>query len=314
MSRPMGKFTVKFWGTRGSIPAPGPNTVKYGGNTACVEVRCNGELIIIDAGSGIRNLGTELLKEMPIKASILFSHVHWDHIQGIPFFQPAYIRGNEFRLHGSKNWDTKLENALKWQMHKPNFPVALEDVSAVGAKMEYVNIDAGIDFRLGSGDEITVRTAELRHPNKTFGFRIEYNGTSLVYATDTESLPEPDENELELAYGADMLIHDAQYTTAEYYGLGGSPKENWGHSTAKAAAKVAAAANIKNLVLFHHDPYHDDKAIDKMLHDACDIFPNTVAASEGMMIELQPAMAPAEAYSRETSTSHAYLPLSESSR
>ena len=286
MSKPSGELIVRFWGTRGSIPTPGPETLKYGGNTSCVEVRCGEEIVILDAGTGIRNLGTELMKEMPVKASMLFSHMHWDHIQGIPFFRPAYVPGNEFRLYGNKDWETKLEYALKWQMQSPNFPVTLEAMNAVGAKMEYIDIDAGSVFHIGDTDQITVRSIELRHPDKAFGFRIEYDDKSLVYATDTESLPEPDKNLVELSQGADLLIHDAQYTAEEYYGVNRDPRRTWGHSTPEAAAEVAIAANVKKLVLFHHDPYHDDATVDQMLQSTRATFPNTIAASEGMLIKL----------------------------
>ena len=313
MCRPLDEFSVRFWGTRGSIPSPGPETLKYGGNTSCVEVRCGGELIILDAGTGIRNLGTELMKEMPVKASILFSHVHWDHIQGIPFFRPAYISGNEFKLYGSKNWDTKLKDVLKWQMHKPCFPMTLEEVNAVGAKMEYTDIDAGTIFSIGDNDEITVRTAELRHPDRAFGFRIEYNGRSLVYATDTEGSPMPDEALVELSYGTDLLIHDAQYTSKEYYELSSDCGINWGHSTPEAAVEVAIAANVKELALFHHNPYHDDATIDRMLEEASAIFPNTVAAYEDMVIELQPAMVPAQFRTEEMSLPLVYSLVPEPS-
>jgi phosphoribosyl 1,2-cyclic phosphodiesterase len=277
---------VKFWGTRGSVPAPGMGTLKYGGNTACVEVRCDKELIVIDAGTGIRDLGAELLKEMPVKASILFSHTHWDHIQGIPFFRPIYKPGNEFKLYGNKNWSTKLEYALRSQMQRPNFPVTLEELSAVGAKMEYIDIDSGAVFNIGDTGQITVRAAELRHPDKAFAFRIEYGGRNLVYATDTESLPRPDDRLVELARGTDLLIHDAQYTSEEYRGVNSDSRKDWGHSTPEAAAQVAIAANVKRLVLFHHAPHHDDATVDQMLQLASVIFPNTVAASEGMIMEL----------------------------
>ena len=286
MSKAAGEFEVKFWGTRGSIPAPGPGTLRYGGNTACVEVRCDGEIIIIDAGSGIRELGVELLKEMPLKASILFSHMHWDHIQGIPFFQPAYRPGNEFKLYGGKNWDTRLEYALKGQMQSPNFPITLEEVSTFGAELEYIDIEAGTVFNIGDKNQITVRSIQLRHPNKTFGFRIEYNGKSLVYATDTENLPEPDKGLVELAHDTDLLIHDAQYSKGEYYGVNGESKKDWGHSTPKAAGLTAIASKAKKLALFHHDPYHDDDKVDEMLETTRAIFPNTIAASEGMIIKL----------------------------
>lgn len=282
-----GTFRLKFWGTRGSIPSPGSGTLKYGGNTSCLEVRCGNELIIIDAGTGIRGLGTEIHKAGPVKASILFSHMHWDHIQGIPFFQPVYVPGNEFKIYGGKDWDTKLESALKCQMQSPNFPVTLEQVNETGARMEYINIDAGTMFQIGHTDPITITSIELRHPDRAFGFRIDYGGRSMVYATDTENLPEPDERLTELASGADLLIHDAQYTNEEYYGLdGGGSKVNWGHSTPEAAAAAAIAANVKQLVLFHHDPYHKDDLVDQMLQTSSAIFPNTIAASEGMVIDL----------------------------
>lgn len=291
MSKPVGKFRIKFWGTRGSIPSPGPGTLRYGGNTSCVEVRCGDKLIIIDAGTGIRDLGSELLKKTPVKASILFSHVHWDHVQGMPFFRPAYVPGNEFNLYGNKNWDTKLEYALKWQMQSPNFHVTFGELNEAGAHMEYIDIDAGTVFQVGDTDPVTVRSIELRHTDKVFGFRIEYGGRSLVYATDTENLPEPDGGLIELASHTDILIHDAQYTSEEYHGLGGDPRNNWGHSTPEAAAAVAIAANVKRLILFHHDPYHNDEQIDQILEAASAVFPNTAAASDGMVIELSLAIA-----------------------
>ena len=276
---------VKFWGTRGSIPAPGLGTLKYGGNTACVEVRCGEELIIIDAGSGIVGLGTELLKDMPVKASILFSHLHWDHIQGIPFFPPAYVSGNEFKLYGSRDWDTKLEYALRRQMQSPSCPASLEGFAA---KIEYRDvIENGAVFKVGSEDQITVRSVKLDHPNISFAFRIEYSGKNLVYASDTNNVPKPDERLVELARGTDLLIHDAQYTNEEYYGSkNGISREIFGHSTPEAAAKVAVAAGVKKLVLFHHDYLHDDVKIEQMLQSATAIFPNTIAAREGIVMEL----------------------------
>ena len=240
--------------------------------------------------------------------------MHWDHIQGIPFFRPAYVPGNEFKLYGNKNWDTKLEYALKWQMQSPNFPVTFDELNEVGARMEYIDIDAGTVFQVGDTDPITVRSIELCHPDKIFGFRIEYGGRRLIYATDTENLPEPDEELVELALGADLLIHDSQYTSEEYYGLDGESRENWGHSTPEAAAAVAVAANVAELILFHHDPYHDDEQIDQMLETASAIFPNTIAASEGMVIELPLAMASAALHSEKVDTSSAYYPASRTPR
>lgn len=282
--KPLDTIKVKFWGTRGSVPSPGPGTLRYGGNTSCVEVRCDEELIIIDAGSGIVSLGNELLKEMPIKAPILFSHVHWDHIQGIPFFEPAYRSGNKFRLYGSKDWDTKLEYALRRQMQSPSFPGTLEEFKA---EMEYIDvIGDGAVFKLGSKEQITVRCVELRHPNRAFAFRIEYGGKNLIYASDTESLPKPDERLVELASGTDLLIHDAQYTSEEIRSIKQRTNKSFGHSTPEAAAEVAVAAKVKKLALFHHHFSHDDATIEQMAQVASAIFPDTVAASEGMVIEL----------------------------
>ena len=290
MSRFSGDFRIEFWGTRGLIPVPGAETVKYGGNTACVEVRCGREIIILDAGTGIRELGTKFLRESSTRASILFSHMHWDHIQGMPFFRPAYVPGNEFKLYGNKNWDVTLEATLGGQMRKPSFPISLNEMHAIGAKMEYINIDFGTTFEIGDSQKITVHSAELNHPQRAFGFRIEYNGRSLVYATDVESLPHPGRELLELASGADLLIHDAQYTAEEYYKLSHNNDRSCGHSTPEAAARVALEAGVNKLALFHHDPHHDDKTVDRMLRKARETFPNTVAASEGMVIELLPSL------------------------
>ena len=187
-------------------------------------------------------------------------------------------------------------------------------IGAIGRMVDFADDTNGRTVvRIGNGHEVTIRTAELRHSDRAFGFRIEYNGRNLVYATDVENLPKPDKRILKLASGADLLIHDAQYTNEEYYGLTGDPKRNWGHSTAEAAAEVAAAANVKKLVLFHHDPYHDDAKVDQMWQVASAIFPNTVSAFEGMVIELQPAMVSAQSYSWEANTPREYSPTSEDS-
>ena len=176
--------------------------------------------------------------------------------------------------------------------------------------MEYIDIGAGTVFQVGDTDPVTIRSSELHHPDKVFGFRIEYGGRSLVYATDTESLPKPDEQLMELALGADLLIHDAQYTNDEYYGLDGEPRDNWGHSTPEAAAAMAIATNVKKLVLFHHDPYHDDAQVDQMLQTASAIFPDTIAASENMVIELPLAMASAALHSEKIDSSFVDHPVS----
>jgi phosphoribosyl 1,2-cyclic phosphodiesterase len=303
----MGDFRIRFWGTRGSIPAPGPGTVKYGGNTSCIEVRCGQEIIVLDAGTGIRELGNELTKENPSKISILFSHVHWDHIQGMPFFQPASINDCHIRLYGNLTWKTKLEQSLKLQMKSPNFPTTLERKYNNGKNMKYIDIDGESRFNIGQNKQISIQSFKLRHPNDAFGFRIEYNGKSMVYATDTESLPTLDDKLIGVSGSTDLLIHDAQYTRREYYGFDGSSKKNWGHSTPEAAAKIAQASKVKKLVLFHHDPYHHDLQIDEMVKSASEIFPNTIAAYEGMAINLtNDIMVLNESYSGEICKSTLY--------
>jgi len=278
-------FSIKFWGTRGSIPAPGPKTVKYGGNTACIEVRYGNELLILDAGTGINGLGTELSNGHPINGSILFSHTHWDHIQGMPFFRPAYNPWNHFRLYGNKNWDITLKDALRIQMRRPNFPVNLDDIGLEGAKIGFINIGVGESFQVGFRDKATVTSFELHHTDQAIGFRIDYMGRSIVYATDNEGI-DPDDKVIKVAQEADILIHDAQYSYEEYFGLNGNFKKGFGHSIPENAAKTALAARVKLLVMFHHDPYHDDKTVDEMLEATSRIFSKTIAASEGLKLYL----------------------------
>ena len=279
---------VRFWGVRGSIPTPGPQTVEIGGNTSCVEVRAGGRLLIFDGGTGLRNLGNSLLKQMPIEAWIFFSHVHWDHIQGFPFFTPAFIRGNTIHLYGGHKASSTLEETLAGQMENPSFPVHLTEM---GAKMHFHDVFEGEVVEISAKDEggkVTVTNTRGNHPNGVYAYRVDFAGKSVMYATDTEHYAVVDPKLKKLAKDVDVLIYDAQYTPEEYAGTAGSmPKLGWGHSTYEAAVELARAANAKKLVLYHHDPAQDDKAVRDKERRAKELFPNALAAYEGLHIELK---------------------------
>ena len=277
---------VTFWGVRGSIPTPGPDTVEIGGNTSCVEVRAGHSILIFDGGTGLRQLGKTLVKQMPFTAHLFFSHVHWDHIQGFPFFDPAFVAGNTIHLYGGNNVSRTLEETLAGQMDHPSFPVHL---SQMGATMTFHDLYEGQVLEIVEGGErVKVSTGAGNHPNGVWAYRTEHGGKSVVYATDTEHYAVVDPKLLKLATGADVLIYDAQYTPEEYSGTAGTggPKTGWGHSTFVEAAKLAKAAGVKQLVLFHHDPMQSDSAVREKERRAREIFPDTVAAHEGLTIEL----------------------------
>lgn len=274
-------FTVEFWGVRGSIPVPGPSTVQIGGNTPCVEVRAGSEILIFDGGSGLRKLGNKLLSQMPVVARMFFSHFHWDHIQGFPFFLPAFVKGNRFDLFGAAKLTNTLSETLEGQMNYPNFPVSLDGMAA---KMNFHDLREG--EAVACGDAVISNTA-LNHPGGTFGYRVDFAGHSLVYATDTEHYSCLDRKLVELADRADVLIYDAMYTPKEYIGDGQRPaRTGWGHSTWQEGVKVAKEARVRKLVLFHHDPDHDDAYIKNIEADAQKEFPATVAAREGMLLQI----------------------------
>jgi phosphoribosyl 1,2-cyclic phosphodiesterase len=279
---------MTFWGVRGSIPTPGPNTVQFGGNTSCVEVRANKAILIFDGGTGLRLLGKKLLKEMPLTAHMFFSHVHWDHIQGFPFFEPAFVSGNVFHLYGGNNVSRTLEETLAGQMDHPNFPVHL---TAMGAKMIFRDLREGerVEIDDGAADKAYVTTASGNHPQGVFAFRLEHKGKAVVYATDTEHYEgRIDEKLVRLAQGAEVLVYDAQYTPEEYVGAGGigGPKKGWGHSTFEEGAKIARTAGVRRLILFHHDPTQGDAAVRDKERRARELFPEAIAAHEGMSIDV----------------------------
>ena len=280
---------IRFWGVRGSAPSGNRGTAGVGGNTTCVEVRCGDELIIFDSGTGIRNLGMKLLGEMPIKGHIFYSHVHRDHIQGFPFFIPLYIPGNEFDIYGGTSLPTPIEEVLNQQMTPPCFPVKMD---TLGAKINYHGIKPG---NVIEGENFKVTLAPLYHPNGSYGYRIDYDGRSIVFATDCEHREgKLCEGLSKLCENTDLLIYDAQYTEAEYYGKDGQmPRIGWGHSTWNEAVKMAEAAKVDRLILFHHDPSHNDDFVKKIEADAREVFPRSMAAFEGLEVDVsQPDLPP----------------------
>ena len=278
---------ITFWGVRGSIPSPGPDTVGVGGNTSCVEVRAGKLLLVFDGGTGLRLLGKTLLKEMPITAHLFFSHVHWDHIQGFPFFDPAFVPGNVINLYGGNNVSRTLEETLAGQMDHPSFPVHLTDM---GAKMHFhdVNEENALELDAGDGTKAVITSARGNHPNGVWAYRVDHGGHSVMYATDTEHYAVVDPRLAKLATGVDLLIYDSQYTPEEYSGTAGSggSKVGWGHSTFDEAVKLAKVAKAKKLVLYHHDPMQNDAAVAEKERRARELFPNCEAAREGLKIEL----------------------------
>lgn len=269
-------FVVRFWGVRGSIACAGPETMRYGGNTACIEMRCGDRLIVFDAGTGIRPLGLSIPADQPIELDHFFSHAHWDHIVGLPFFRPAHIPGNKIRIRSGHHISGGgLENALREAMHDPLFPIPLEIFKA---DLDFINFNAGDTLDIGDG--ISVRTAPLNHPNGCTGYRVTYDGKSVCYVTDTEHIVgKPDQVVLDLIDGADIVIYDATYTDEEF-----EPKIGWGHSTWQEGVRLCKAAGARRLVLFHHDPDRDDHALDEIEVAARGEFDLAIVAHEGLAL------------------------------
>lgn len=269
-------FYVKFWGVRGSIACPGPRTVRYGGNTSCLEIRCGGRLLIFDAGSGLRDLGVALGGGGPVDADLYLTHTHFDHICGLPFFAPLYAPGNSVRLAaGHLPPDKGLREVLVEMMMAPLFPIPPSAFRANVAFEDFVQGDV-----LSPGDGIVIRTAPLNHPNQATGYRIEYGGRAICYVTDTEHEDgRRDPNIVALIRDADLVIYDATYTDDEFATFKG-----FGHSTWQEGVRLVDAAGAKTLVIFHHEPGHDDAAMDAIAAAADRMRPGTVVAREGMVL------------------------------
>jgi phosphoribosyl 1,2-cyclic phosphodiesterase len=271
---------VRFWGVRGSIPVPGPGTVHVGGNTPCVEVQtADREIIILDAGTGIRLLGLDLAQR-PMErliAILLFSHTHWDHIQGLPFFSPARLRQNRLVILGEGRVDRQLEPILAGQMIDAYLPFTLEDLHADLLIKEVHNGE-----KIIVGNLTSILPRRLQHPGGVFGYRITCQDKVCVYASDVSHPSDgPDPRLVELAQDADLLIHDAQFTPEEK-----QKHPGWGHSSWMEAVQAALRANVRQLALFHHDPMHTDQELEEIELQARALFPGAFLAREGMEIAL----------------------------
>ena len=309
---------VQFWGVRGSIPTPGPTTIRYGGNTLCHELRtARGTFVIIDCGTGLHGLGLKLLSggSRGLSGHILISHTHWDHIQGVPFFAPFFVPGNKWDIYGPKGLNQSLRETLAGQMQHTYFPITTDEF---GASISYHDLLEGT-FEI---DDIKVTTQYLNHPALTLGYRLEADGATVAYCCDHEPFSRDiaegrrafsglDQQHADFIAGADLLIHDAQYTSAEY-----PSKAGWGHSSVEFVVKLAQHANVKRVVLTHHDPLRTDDALDgivekirvglKASHSTLPVS----AAREGEVIELASSVAPAsrspaDAFSARTSVNPA---------
>ncbi len=305
----MKAFHIKFWGVRGSIPTPGHSTIRYGGNTSCVEIRVkNGAHFILDAGTGIRELGNHLIrKNIPVSAYILISHFHWDHIQGLPFFRPAYNPENKFIILGSDDAALKLDKIISFQMDPTYFPITIEDMKAA---IEFKSIREE-EFSLQG---VNIETLYLNHPGYALGYRLKYNNHCIVYISDNEPfyyenssfktggtgtqgnkveevfdtfIENKEDKLIQFCQQADILIHDTQFLPEEY-----EEKKTWGHSPFNYTVNLALKSRVKQLVLFHHDPDHDDAMIDQILSHSRKLIKNAgkamkcLAAREGLQIKL----------------------------
>lgn len=316
---------IKFWGTRGSIPTPGPGTLHYGGNTACIELRvADDQLIILDCGTGLRELGKALDRQpQPISGHILLSHTHWDHIQGIAFFAPAFRPENQFTFYAAAGANQRMFDVLSLHMDYPYFPLSLDELAA---RLVFREVGEEV-FTIG---QVQVKTQCLNHTSLTLGYRIYSGGVSVVYVADHEAfspglyrtgVSRPsladivhagDRRHIDFLSGADLVIHEGQYTWEEY-----SQKRNWGHSPIEYVVQVCVAAGAKHLLVTHHDPDHDDEAIQQIeargqrmarqLSSALRV----QAAAEGMEVEIPerhgPAISEAEASPGENRCRPAYV-------
>jgi phosphoribosyl 1,2-cyclic phosphodiesterase len=270
---------LRFWGVRGSIACPGPETVRYGGNTPCLEVRCGDNLLILDGGTGIRALGSFLMRtDTASDADIFLTHCHLDHISGLPFFAPFFSHGHRFRMWaGNLIPFNGVEEMFRRMMSPPLFPI---DVEVLKGELEFCDFEAGETLQPRPG--VIVRTAPLDHPDGATGYRIEYGGSVLAYITDTEMRSDVLDPELvALTQGADLMVFDCTYTDDEI-----GAHRGWGHSTWRHGARLADQAGVKTLCLFHHDPAHDDAFMDAVAAEAAKARPGTIVATEGLTIEI----------------------------
>jgi phosphoribosyl 1,2-cyclic phosphodiesterase len=268
---------VKIWGCRGSIACPTPTHLKYGGNTTSLQIEVGGQTFLLDCGTGIRNLGQQMVKNNDVMhCHLLLTHTHWDHINGFPFFAPAFDPNRKLVIMAGHLMDKGgIKNIFEAQMEQPVFPIPLE---AMQSKMEFVDFQAGEGLDIGISSKVKVSTAPLNHPNDATGYRFDYNGKSMCLITDTEHIPgEPNENILKLIEGADLVIYDSTYTEKEFI-----TKVGWGHSTWEEGIKLCKMAGVKRLGIFHHDPEHDDVFMDQVAEDSSRAWDGAFVIQEGM--------------------------------
>lgn len=296
------ELSIKFWGVRGSYPVPGKGTNHFGGNTSCLEIRANGHIIILDAGTGIINLGNKLVEEMkqngysgskPMVINIFFSHTHHDHIQGLPFFAPAYLENCVLNFFGPKSFSHSLHDILANTMESHFSPIELDELNSK-INITDINENDVLSFSQNSStptitrrnggekvkpeDLVVSLMRNYAHPKiGTFVIKVQANGKSIVYATDTEGYIGGDTRLIDFSQNANLLIHDAQYDVNQYL-----QTQGYGHSTYEMAANVAEAGNVESLVLFHHDPGHNDATLTEMETRAKACFANTTMAYEGL--------------------------------
>jgi phosphoribosyl 1,2-cyclic phosphodiesterase len=273
-------FAIRFWGVRGTVPCPGPPTLRYGGNTACVEMRCGPHRLIFDAGTGLRLLGNELAStDGESVANIFLTHTHMDHVQGLPFFRPAYIPNNRFEFWSGHLGAQRrnLQDVLYALMQQPFFPVPLDILHACIAFHDFT---PGATLNPAPG--VSVRTAALSHPGGATGYRVEFAGRSVCYVTDTEHEEgKLDEAVLGLIERSDLVIYDSTYTDEEF-----PLRRGWGHSTWQQGVRLCRAASARRLVTFHHDPEHDDDMLDRIAASLDRALPGSIVAREGMRLEV----------------------------
>jgi len=280
MAESVPEFTVRYWGVRGSVPTPGPSTMRYGGNTTCIEVRCDGQIFVIDSGTGARELGNRLMREaggQPVEVTMLYSHHHLDHVQGFPFFVPIYQPSSKLHIYSGTTNQGVTEQVLSAQMAYPAFPVGLDQLPS---DLTFHIFEAGDTLTFG---DVTVRTCPLNHPGGAIAYRFEHRGRAFVQASDVEHTEEhPDSALTELCREADYLSYDSTYVDgAEYQQFKG-----WGHSTWRHGLDIAQAAGVESFIAFHHDPSHDDDFMDGMNRDIAAAAPGSMVAIEGMEIDL----------------------------
>lgn len=293
---------IRFWGVRGSIASPGPRTVRYGGNTTCIEVRSDAnELIVLDGGTGIFQLAQTLFKEMPLTSHIFITHTHWDHIQGLPFFIPLFIPGNKVRIHGAYDVvsGSGIEQVMDVQLQYSYFPVREAEMKA---QIEYETLTVGEPFAVG---DATVTSVMLNHPVINLGYRVDCNGKSMFFTGDHEPyqniydpadaeyaefqhiIDEKDRSIVEAIRGVDVLVADSSYTPAEY-----PAKRGWGHGTFDTSIELGRRAGVKKVVCTHHEPTRFDDDLERVFAEALERnprsagYPEAVLAREGLEIEL----------------------------